>query len=37
MDKLESLVREKVQNMNADEAAELSDDDFELKDFDDEL
>ncbi len=37
MDKLESLVREKVQNMNADDEAALSDDDFELKDFDDEL
>ena len=37
MDKLESLVREKVQNMNVDDEAALSDDDFELKDFDDEL
>ena len=38
MDKLEGLVREKVQNISADgQAATLSDDDFELKDFDDEL
>ena len=38
MDKLEGLVREKVQNMSADdEGATLSDDDFELKDFDEEL
>ncbi len=37
MDKLETLVREKVQNMGADEEAAFSDDDFELKDFDDEL
>ena len=37
MDKLEGLVRDKVQNMSADDEAVLSDDDFELKDFDDEL
>ena len=38
MDKLEGLVREKVQNMSADdEGTTLSDDDFELKDFDEEL
>ena len=38
MDKLEGLVREKVQNMGTgEETASLSDDDFELKDFDDEL
>ena len=36
MDKLESLVREKVQNMGADESAALTDDDFEIKDFDEE-
>ena len=34
MDKLEGLVREKVQNMGDDEQAALSDDDFEIKDFD---
>ena len=34
MDKLEELVREKVKNMDADDEAALSDDDFELKDFD---
>jgi recombination protein RecA len=38
MDKLEGLVREKVQNMDADdEAVSVSDDDFEIKDFDEEL
>ena len=34
MDKLEALVREKVQNMGDDEQSALSDDDFEIKDFD---
>ena len=34
MDKLEGLVREKVKNMGADEEAALTDDDFELSDFD---
>jgi recombination protein RecA len=38
MDKLETLVREKVKNMDPDEDAALSDDDdFEIKDFDEEL
>ena len=38
MDKLETLVREKVKNMDPDEDASLSDDDdFEIKDFDEEL
>ena len=37
MDKLEALVREKVQNRGEDEDALLSDDDFEIKDFDDEI
>ena len=36
MDKLESLVREKVQNMGSDESTSLTDDDFEIKDFDEE-
>ena len=35
MDKLEALVREKVKNQPIDEDAALSDDDFEIKDFDD--
>ena len=34
MDKLEGLVREKVKNMGADKEAALTDDDFELSDFD---
>jgi len=34
MDKLEDLVREKVKNMDSGEDVSLSDDDFELKDFD---
>jgi recombination protein RecA len=34
MDKLEALVREKVKNTPIDEDAMLSDDDFEIKDFD---
>ncbi|MBO5009304.1 MAG: recombinase RecA [Clostridia bacterium] len=37
MDKLETLVREKVKNMDPSEESALSDDDFEIKDFDDEL
>ena len=38
MDKLETLVREKVMSLgNDDEAGAMSDDDFEIKDFDDEL
>ena len=37
MDKLETLVREKVKNRGEDEDAPLSDDDFEIKDFDDEI
>ena len=37
MDKLEALVREKVQNMDPEEDASLSDEDFEIKDFDEEL
>ena len=38
MDKLETLVREKVKNMDTDADAALSeDDDFEIKDFDEEL
>ena len=36
MDKLEALVREKVKNAPTDESA-LTDDDFEIQDFDDEL
>ena len=36
--KLETLVREKVASLgNDDEAGMMSDDDFEIKDFDDEL
>ena len=37
MDKLEALVREKVQNMDPEDEAMLNDDDFEIKDFDEEL
>ena len=38
MDKLETLVREKVANMgDADESPVADDDDFEIKDFDDEI
>ena len=38
MDKLEALVREKVMSLgNDDEANTMTDDDFEIKDFDDEL
>ncbi len=38
MNKLEELVREKVKNLDASEEAALgSDDDFEIKDFDEEL
>jgi recombination protein RecA len=38
MDKLETLVREKVAAMgNEDESNQMLDDDFEIKDFDDEL
>ncbi len=38
MDKLENLVREKVKNMDSEEEVVLSDDDdFEIKDFDEEL
>ena len=37
MDKLETLVREKVKNGEVNEDAALSDDDFEINDFDDEL
>ena len=38
MDKLEALVREKVASLgNNDEANSMTDDDFEIKDFDDEL
>ena len=37
MDKLEALVREKVQSGEADEDAALSGDDFEISDFDEEL
>ena len=38
MDKLEALVREKVMSLgNDDEAGSMTDDDFEIKDFDDEL
>ena len=38
MDKLEGLVREKVQNMGTDaDAALVDEDDFEIKDFDEEL
>jgi recombination protein RecA len=35
MDKLETLVREKVKNTPIDDDAVLSDDDFDIKDFDD--
>jgi len=37
MDKLEGLVREKVKNMDAEGEAALDDDDFDIKDFDEEL
>ena len=38
MDKIESEVREKVANMGADEEiSAASDDDFEIKDFDEEV
>ena len=37
MDKLETLVREKVKNAPEDESATLSDDDFEIADFDEEI
>ena len=37
MDKLEALVREKVKNSPEDESATLSDDDFEIADFDEEI
>ncbi len=37
MTKLEALVREKVQNIEASGEAALSDDDFEIEDFDEEL
>ena len=37
MDKLEALVREKVKNQPADEDAALTDDDFEISDFDENL
>ena len=36
MDKLETLVREKVQSVGFDEDATASDEDFEIKDFDEE-
>ena len=37
-EKLEALVREKVASLgNDDEASQMTDDDFEIKDFDDEL
>ena len=37
-EKLETLVREKVASLgNDDEASQMTDDDFEIKDFDDEL
>ena len=38
MDKLEALVRERVMSLgNGDDADSMSDDDFEIKDFDDEI
>ena len=37
MDKLEALVREKVQNAEISGEAALSDDDFEINDFDADL
>ncbi|MBP3401638.1 MAG: recombinase RecA [Clostridia bacterium] len=37
MDKLETLVREKVKNAPADDDAALTDDDFEIQDFDEEI
>ena len=37
MDKLEALVREKVQSGEVDEDAVIGDDEFEIKDFDEEL
>ncbi len=37
MDKLETLVREKVKNAPADDVALTDDDDFEIKDFDEEI
>jgi recombination protein RecA len=37
MDKLEALVREKVASMGDDGEENMTDDDFEIKDFDDEL
>ena len=36
MDKLEGLVREKVESIGFDEDAAASDEDFEIKDFDEE-
>lgn len=36
MDKLEGLIREKVQNIGFDEDVTASDEDFEIKDFDEE-
>ena len=36
MDKLEALIREKVKNQPLDEDALGSDDDFEIKDFDED-
>ena len=37
MAKLENLVREKVKSLGSEEAVEMTDDDFEIKDFDEEL
>ena len=37
MDKLEALVREKVQSLGSDEAAAIDSDEFEISDFDEEL
>ncbi len=37
MDKLEGLVREKVQNSELSDEAVMSDDDFEIKDFEDDI
>ena len=37
MAKLENLVREKVKSLGSEETVEMTDDDFEIKDFDEEL
>jgi recombination protein RecA len=37
MDKLEALVREKVASLGNDDEDAMTDDDFEIKDFDDEI